>query len=524
MRILALTGKLAEEDVRRYASEADVDVDVLTLPVQVASFITPDYALGVLRKSRLMGYDMILMPGGVQGDVSQVEHSTGIPTFKGPVHAADIPLVLSHLGEIELSKTVPASELLKGVLEDRAMAELEEVDGSWRRILREEGGLVVGGDGYEVPVGPAFPMRVIAEIVNAPLLDLSSVERRARYFEAEGADIIDIGMLAGSPRPKEVPGIVEAVRRSTSLPISIDTLEPSEIEAAIDAGVDLVLSVDSGNMEAVASAVSDTPVVVLPSDIRCGKLPATAEERAMALEENIERATNLGLSKIIADPVFEPPLAPGMIESLKAYQLFRWMDEETPMLFGLGNATELIDIDSPGVNGILTAFACEVGANLLFIPEFSPKARGSVRETVRASQMMFLARRRRSTPKDLGINLLILKEKRWKEDPYSSDAEKVVEVVEAEGDEIFEEDKAGWFRISVDREEGMIAATHFPHGAEEPFLLIKGRRVREIYQTAIRRGLVSKLDHAAYLGKELEKAAVALRVGRAYVQDEKLFS
>ena len=39
----------------------------------------------------------------------------------------------------------------------------------------------------------------------------------------------------------------------------------------------------------------------------------------------------------------------------------------------------------------------------------------------------------------------------------------------------------------------------------------------------LRLGLVSRLDHAAYLGGELAKAEVALRVGRDYVQDAALF-
>jgi dihydropteroate synthase len=44
-----------------------------------------------------------------------------------------------------------------------------------------------------------------------------------------------------------------------------------------------------------------------------------------------------------------------------------------------------------------------------------------------------------------------------------------------------------------------------------------------VYQTIIREKLITKLDHAAYLGKELEKAAIALNLGRSYVQDEPLF-
>lgn len=48
----------------------------------------------------------------------------------------------------------------------------------------------------------------------------------------------------------------------------------------------------------------------------------------------------------------------------------------------------------------------------------------------------------------------------------------------------------------------------------------KGMNAGSIYKTAIRRGLVSRLDHAAYLGKELGKAEISLRLGGKYVQDK----
>lgn len=523
MKVLVVTGRLAEKSVKRYTSESGMDADVVVLPVSVAAFITPRFAADVLKALGIRGYDLILMPGVVQGDVTTVETATGIPTFKGPIHAADIPLVLGLLGEVELSKTVPASELIRDATYRKAMAEIDEVDLNWQEVLKRHGGLVVGGEGYEVPVGRAFPMRVIAEIVNAPMLDKEAVRVRARYYESEGADIVDIGMLAGKQMPEKIEGIVEAVRTAVNLPISIDTLEPSEIEVAVEAGVDLVLSIDSGNMEEAASAISDTPVVVLPSNMKEGALPSRAEERVASLIDNIERARSLGLEKVIADPVLEPTLQPGIMESLKAYQLFRQLEGETPMLFGLGNVTELIDVDSPGVNGLLTAIACEVGADLLFVPEFSTKARRSVRETATASKMMFLAKRRETVPKDLAVDLLVLKEKRWREEPYDSGIESMVEVVEAQGDVEFDGDKAGWFKIEVDREKGLMAAIHFPYDEKKPDILVRGKSAGDIYQTIIRMGLVSKLDHAAYLGKELVKAETAIRLGRAYIQDEDLF-
>jgi dihydropteroate synthase len=85
-------------------------------------------------------------------------------------------------------------------------------------------------------------------------------------------------------------------------------------------------------------------------------------------------------------------------------------------------------------------------------------------------------------------------------------------------------DPKGWFKILIDREKNLVVAIHYSIGEEEPDLIIKGSDSKEIYQTIIRENLISKLDHAAYLGKELEKAYIALKIGRSYVQDDPIFS
>ena len=61
--------------------------------------------------------------------------------------------------------------------------------------------------------------------------------------------------------------------------------------------------------------------------------------------------------------------------------------------------------------------AQEAGASIIFTSEDSDKTRGSIREMRRATEMMILARDR-PYAKDLGIDLLVLKEKRrWRESP-----------------------------------------------------------------------------------------------------------
>ena len=52
--------------------------------------------------------------------------------------------------------------------------------------------------------------------------------------------------------------------------------------------------------------------------------------------------------------------------------------------------------------------------------------------------------------------------------------------------------------------------------------MIEGRNAALIAATAVERGLVTQLDHAAYLGRELAKAEAAFSRGIAYEQDAAL--
>ncbi len=49
-----------------------------------------------------------------------------------------------------------------------------------------------------------------------------------------------------------------------------------------------------------------------------------------------------------------------------------------------------------------------------------------------------------------------------------------------------------------------------------------GKKPLEIYQTIIKHNLITRFDHAAYLGRELQKAYIALQKGIVYVQDDEL--
>jgi len=77
-------------------------------------------------------------------------------------------------------------------------------------------------------------------------------------------------------------------------------------------------------------------------------------------------------------------------------------------------------------------------------------------------------------------------------------------------------DEAGYFVIHVEGEALLVE--HYSY-REELLRVIEGRTARELYLTLIGNGWVSRLDHAAYLGKELARAEWSVRQGLPFVQD-----
>ena len=79
-------------------------------------------------------------------------------------------------------------------------------------------------------------------------------------------------------------------------------------------------------------------------------------------------------------------------------------------------------------------------------------------------------------------------------------------------------DKAGYFVIVPLSDRHVINVEHYAY--DDTLLdVIEGSNARALYQTIIAQQWVSELSHAAYLGKELAKAELALQHGFKYVQD-----
>lgn len=83
----------------------------------------------------------------------------------------------------------------------------------------------------------------------------------------------------------------------------------------------------------------------------------------------------------------------------------------------------------------------------------------------------------------------------------------------------YHSDPAGFFVIQINRAAGEVIVEHY-NPSFELLRVLHGKTALEIYSTIVRNGWVTVLGHAAYLGRELAKAELALERGWLYEQNE----
>lgn len=93
-----------------------------------------------------------------------------------------------------------------------------------------------------------------------------------------------------------------------------------------------------------------------------------------------------------------------------------------------------------------------------------------------------------------------------------------IETVSAEGPRRLIPDPAGYFVVYPDARGGRLVLEHYTKAGVLD-CVIEGNSCSALYSTAVERELLTRLDHAAYLGRELARAEYSLRTGERYVQD-----
>jgi dihydropteroate synthase-like protein len=467
MRILLPTGAATAETVRRAATGFDADVVVTG---KIASFLTPRALRELVQES---AYDAVVVSGMCTVSFEQVERETGVPVYRGPRHAADLAGILPLVGKVPLSRTVPAEDFLAAGKAKDAMARVisAEKNAEPEFVIR---GTKIGGNSR---------MKVLAEIMDAHRVE--DVAGRVELYFSRGADIVDLG-FGFDATPADVKRVFSELEEIDS-PLAVDTQDPDLIRAALFRA-DLVLSLQEINIATVGKDVARAGVA------------AVVVSGTKTLRGNLTKARQAGISCIIADPLLQP-VGSGLVTSLRQFR-----DYGCPLFFGAGNVVELLDADTVGANALLAGMAHEVGASVIFSSEHSDKTRGSIREMRRATEMMVLARDR-PYPKDLGIDLLVLKEKRRRREPPLE--YETATVAKPMPDEITYDPK-GNFRIGIEGNQ-IVAVINGK--------AVKGSRWQDVHFTLLSEGHVSLLDHAGYLGRELYKAELAIRYGRSFEQD-----
>jgi dihydropteroate synthase-like protein len=442
-RIHLVTGRLAEHSLReivaQLAKQTGFEFTIEVLPITVAALMTTEWTAQRIKVAP--GATHVVIPGYCAGDLTRIESAAGVPVVRGPRDLRQLP------------------------------------DFFGREPMPADYG--------------AYDVEIIAEINHCPRLPLPEIRAVARRLAADGADVIDVGCEPDGPWS----GVAQVVRalRDDGHRVSIDSLEPREIEPAVDSGAELVLSVNSTNRAFARNWGCE--VVAVPDD-----------PRTMAgLDETVEDLASAGV-RLRIDPVLEP-IGFGFAGSLGRYLQVRERYPDAEMMMGIGNLTELTDADSAGLNVVLLGICQELGIRSVLTTQVINWARTSVRECDLARRLVYHSVRHRVLPKHLEPRLVMLR------DPV---------VLERSADEIerlAREIKDANYRLFISGGEVHLVSHHLHLHDADPFVLFD-----QLRQSGLDGGLPKNLDssHAFYLGYEMCKAATALNLGKRYEQDEAL--
>lgn len=438
-----VTGRLAEaslrETVRKTSADANFDWSIGVLPITVAALMTPQWIAS--RISPPQSATRVLLPGYCSGDLSAVQQAAGRPVERGPKDLRELPEFF-------------------------------------------------GNEGSRADYG-AYRIEILAEINHCPRLALSEIVDSAAALAKDGADMIDVGCEPGDTWR----GVGDAVRalRAEGHRVSIDSLNPQEIEAAVRAGAELVLSVNSSNRDRAPDWGAE--VVVIPD------VPSELEGFDETIDYLVSRDVPIRL-----DPILEP-IGFGFAASLGRYLEARRRYPDVPMMMGIGNLTELTDADSAGINVLLLGFCEEIGIDSVLTTQVINWARTSVEECELARRLVHFAVATRRLPKHVEPRLVTLRD----EVVTSPTPNELTELAASLRDKNY--------RIFAADEEIHLVSGGLHLRDRDPFSLMD-----QLLRSGPEGMPPKNLDasHAFYLGFECCKALTAVTLSKQYRQDEAL--
>jgi dihydropteroate synthase-like protein len=330
-----------------------------------------------------------------------------------------------------------------------------------------------------------YDIEILAEINHAPKLPVDELLQQAAAYRRDGADVIDLGCIPG----ESWSGIGDAVRilRAEGFRVSVDSFDRAEVAAAVDAGAELALSVTSSNLDWAA----ELPVewVAVPDE-------TSRLESLLATANCLRRAGRT----VRLDPILEP-IGFGFAASLQRYAALRRDHPDAPLMMGIGNLTELTDVDSAGVNFLLAAVCQEWRIGSVLTTQVINWCRSAVKEFDLARRMVRHCLAQRVLPKRLSADLVMLRDPQRREFGAAALSDLAARLTDRN------------FRIFAERGEiHIMNRDGYWHG-DDPY---------EVFDRVLAETGPISAEHAFYLGYEFAKARTALTLGKNYIQDEAL--
>jgi dihydropteroate synthase len=192
----------------------------------------------------------------------------------------------------------------------------------------------------------------------------------------------------------------------------------------------------------------------------------------------------------------------GFAASLDRYLKVRQKYPDIPMMMGVGNVTELTEVDSAGVNMVLAAFCEELGIQSILTTQVINWCRSAVREFDVARRLVHHAVAARTIPKHLDSSLVMLRDSRLR----SVSAQTMEALATALTDTNF--------RIFAEAGQLHLMNRYGHWSGDDVFRLFEQSQA-----TGAAHDVNMDPSHAFYLGYELARAEIALHLGKQYVQD-----